>query len=395
MTIRHYKHSILAIAATLLAACATYPQFPPGTACTTAAFSVSDQFDGARRGACTVVSEKHVRLQIVPEDEPPINDSPWFAFRVDPVAPGTVRITLDYDGGHHRYIPKLSLDGRTWLPLGDHRVRVSRSGRSATLTIDVADRPFFVAAQELLTPAVYDAWIESIASSGNASASLLGHSLEKRPIHRLDANDASPDVLLVVGRQHPPEVSGAIAFMAFAETLFGDSTLATRFRERFRIIAVPLMNPDGVVAGHWRHNVGGVDLNRDWGPFTQPETQLIRDLLDTLDASGARISLFLDFHSTNRNVFYTQNDEFPTDPPNFMADWLQRADARIDDYEFGNDANPVSGQANSKNYMYKRYGIPTATYEVGDETDRAATRNAAKIFAEELMIMLLETGYSE
>lgn len=392
---RQCKRYIIVIAALLLAACAAHPQFPPGSACTTGAFSVSDQFHGARRGTCTVVSDERVRLQILPEDEPPINDSPWFAFRIDPVVPGTVRITLDYDGGHHRYIPKLSFDGRNWLPLGEQRIRASRSGRRATLTIDVADRPVFVAAQELLTPAVYDAWIDSIMNSGNASAALLGHSLQGRPIHRLDANEASPDVLLIVGRQHPPEVSGAVAFMAFAETLFGDSVLATRFRERFRIIAVPLLNPDGVVAGHWRHNVGGVDLNRDWGPFTQPETQLIRDLLDSLEAEGARVRLFLDFHSTNRNVFYTQNDEFPTDPPNFMADWLQRADARIDDYDFDNDANPVSEQANSKNYMFKRYGIPTATYEVGDETDRAATRNAATIFAEELMIMLLEAGYSE
>lgn len=395
MTIRHINLYIIAAATTLLGACATYPQFPPGTDCTTGAFTVSDQFHGARRGTCTVVSDNHVRLQIVPEDEPPINDSPWFAFRVDPEVPGTVRITLDYDGGHHRYMPKLSADGRSFLPLAEHRIRESRSGRSATLTIDVTERPFFVSAQELLTPSVYDAWLAAVTSNGIAVQSLLGQSLQQRPIYRLDANEASPDVLLIVGRQHPPEVSGAIAFMAFAQTLFNDSDLAKRFRERFRIVAVPLLNPDGVIAGHWRHNVGGVDLNRDWGPFTQPETQLVRELLDSLEADGARVRLFLDFHSTKRNVFYTQSDEFPTDPPNFMADWLARADARIDDYDFSNDANPVSEQANSKNYMYKRYGIPTATYEVGDEAKRAATRNAAAVFAEELMIMLLEAGYSE
>jgi hypothetical protein len=41
--------------------------------------------------------------------------------------------------------------------------------------------------------------------------------------------------------------------------------------------------------------------------------------------------------------------------------------------------------------MYSRYGIPAATYEVGDETDREATRQAAVVFAEELMSLLLET----
>jgi len=385
----------LATSLLLLGACVQHPQFPAGTACETSIVAVTDGFAGARRGTCTVVSSRHVRLRILPEDAPPINDSPWYAFRIDAQESVALKITLDYEGGHHRYVPKTSFDGREWTRVDEADVRESWSGRGARFSVDVGERPVYVAAQELMTPPIYDAWLDEIEGTGTVVRSLLGHSLQQRPIYRLDANETSPDVLLIVGRQHPPEVSGAFAFMAFAETLFGNGEVATRFRERFRIIAVPLMNPDGVVAGNWRHNLAGVDLNRDWGPFTQPETQLIRDLLGSLDSEGARVRLFLDFHSTNRNVFYTQSDDFPTDPPRFMANWLERAAVRIDDYEFANDANPVSDQANSKNYMYKRYGIPTATYEVGDETDRAATASAASIFAEELMLMLLEAGYSE
>jgi hypothetical protein len=41
--------------------------------------------------------------------------------------------------------------------------------------------------------------------------------------------------------------------------------------------------------------------------------------------------------------------------------------------------------------MYRRYGVPSGTYEVGDETDRDAARAAAVIFAEELMTLMLET----
>lgn len=58
-----------------------------------------------------------------------------------------------------------------------------------------------------------------------------------------------------------------------------------------------------------------------------------------MPGKARHVRLFLDFHSTRRNVFYTQNDDFPTDPPRFLADWLERAAARIDDYDFGNDAN--------------------------------------------------------
>ena len=67
---------------------------------------------------------------------------------------------------------------------------------------------------------------------------------------------------------------------------------------------IPNMNPDGVEHGFWRHNMGGIDLNRDWGPFTQPETVLVRDQLDRFVQTGSpQLSLFLDFHSTDRDVF--------------------------------------------------------------------------------------------
>ncbi len=376
-----------------LGACAAGPQFAAGEPCVTPIMTVVDDFSGARRGRCTVLDDDHVRLDIRPEDPPPINDSPWFALRVDPQQAARARFTLRYHDGHHRYRPKISYNGLDWLPLNDSDVSASRSGRKASFEIDLDGRPLFIAAQELITPPLYDAWLQITAAKHDIGLSELGRSRRGLPIYQLDTGGDADNVLLIVGRQHPPEVSGAYAFLAFAETVLGGSELAMRFREHYRIIAVPLLNPDGVIGGNWRHSLGGVDLNRDWGPFTQPETQAVRDLLAVLDAEGRRIRLFLDFHSTKRNVFYTQNDDFVTDPPQFMAIWLERAARRIADYDFENDQRPVSDQANSKNYMYKRYGIPTATYEVGDETDRHATQVAARVFAEELMTLLLEQDF--
>ena len=195
----------------------------------------------------------------------------------------------------------------------------------------------------------------------------------------------------MIGRQHPPEVSGAVAFFAFTETVFGDSGLAEQFRERFRVIAIPLMNPDGVVAGHWRHNRGSLDINRDWGPFTQPETQLVAGLFDEFDADGSSLRMFVDFHSTDRNTFYAQQE--PTRPPDFTRTWLGNAEPRISDYPFTNEESPTENPAVAKNYIYARYGIPAVTFEAGDETDREALRVAAVIFAEELMRLMLAQDY--
>jgi len=49
--------------------------------------------------------------------------------------------------------------------------------------------------------------------------------------------------------------------------------------------------------------------------------------------------------------------------------------------------------ANGKIYMYKRDGIPSMTYEVGDETSRVDASAAARVFAEEFMRLLLETAH--
>ena len=40
--------------------------------------------------------------------------------------------------------------------------------------------------------------------------------------------------------------------------------------------------------------------------------------------------------------------------------------------------------------MYATYGVPAITYEVGDNTSREDIKTAARIFAEEMMTILLE-----
>ena len=375
----------------LLASCAQQPTFGPGEPCVAPGFTVTDGFSGARRGDCTVLSANHVQLDIRPEDEGEINNSPWYAFRITPATSDSAAVTLAYEGGTHRYWPKISFDGDDWAPLPDSHVTATEDGLRAELTVPLGEETVYVAAQELITPVTYEAWNRKLAAATGIPLRELGRSLQGRPIQVFDSNTDAKEVLLLLGRQHPPEVSGAIAFFAFAETVFGDGELARQFRNRFRIVAIPLMNPDGVVAGNWRHNMGSIDLNRDWGPFTQPETQLVQDLLDEFEANGQSLRMFVDFHSTDENYFYTQQE--PTNPPGFTRAWLENAAERIEDYPFTNGEAPTKNPTVAKNYIYARYGIPAVTFEAGDETDRAAVRTAAPVFAEELMRLMLEQEY--
>ena len=252
-------------------------------------------------------------------------------------------------------------------------------------TLDGAYR--WVAAQEILDTWDYQHRIHKLDNVPGVEAGLLGESRLGRPVYLLETADR-PEFVLFIGRQHPPEVTGAIGMRAFVDTVLGDSDLATRFRERFKLGIVPLLNPDGVAGGHWRHNDGGQDLNRDWGPFTQPETRAVMAWVEQQEAAGREIVLALDFHSTWEDLFYTQ--PISTDPTDFASAWLTAARDRLPDFAFRHVPSTDMKQPNSKNYFYNSRGIPAITYEVGDETDREQIRSAAVVFAEEMMREMLE-----
>jgi len=327
---------------------------------------------------CTVISGDSLAFINRPENTP-INDSAWYGFRVDPIKRGHLKISMKYEDGKHRYPPKISYDGTNWTVLPEAQISQDDE-KTVELDLDVQSRPFFVSAQEILTKIAHDVWTDDIAEMPFATKSVIGVSRDGHPISMLtvqtEPSKKKPYVMWV-GRQHPPEVTGALALMPFTETVLGDTPLATKFRDIFNVLIVPNMNPDGVTAGHWRHNKGGVDLKSALRRFETKEDNIV---------------FFLDFHSTWRNLLYTQTDEEPTEPPMFARDWLAAVDAKLSDrvYKFTREPRKNSKRPISKNYMYDTYGISAITYEVGDNTDRDAIKTSAIVFAEEMMRLLLE-----
>ncbi len=362
---------------------------PPVRSCQNESYQIDSEFEAGNFYSCSIDGDGVAVLTIRPEDEPPINVSPWYAFRVQPKESGDITVMLDFPVGYARYWPKLSADGVNWRPMIESRVARSDDGKSMTMQLQLATDTVWVAGQELVRTSFYKEWIEELASHDEIETRLLGHSVQGREIDFAKTSDR-PNIVFLIGRQHPPEITGAVAMRSFVSTVMGDSSLAKDFRKRYMVIVIPILNPDGVVLGHWRHNANGVDLNRDWGPFTQPETQGAERLLANLDQAGVKIRLMLDFHSTKSNKFYTQLKDDGSVPELFATTWLSRARERLPDFEFEHDARRRSDQPNTKNYFFKRYGIPAITYELGDETDRDQIGASAPIFAEEMMRLMLE-----
>ncbi len=384
----HARLSIIVIA-TSLGACATTPE---PRFCENRNFAIDARHDGGDLDGCRFVATDQVELEFLPEDHKVDSAFAWYSFRVAAKSGGELTINLRFPNTYARFWPKLSTDGQSWQRAAKDSVNVAEDGKSMELRLEVGESGVWVSAQELLTQEYYDQWFAQLAAHQQIRVTEIGQSTQGRPI--LVAKTANkPEVVVLLGRQHPVEVPGALAMRQFVDVVLGDSALAQEFRKRFGLLIVPLINPDGVANGHSRHNAGQTDLNRDWGPFTQPETRSIAELLAGLDALGIQPRLMLDFHATKMTptmVFYTQVPEDNTDPPLFATNWLTRVDHRITDYDFKHDPRPPSGLDNAKNYFFSRYGIPAITYEIGDEADRERVHELTPIFAEEMMRTMLE-----
>lgn len=357
---------------------------PSLSGCQTAQGRVHFDFEGASRSTCYIEDERTLSILVTPEHLPPINPSPWYAFRYSAAKGSKLTINVRYIGARHRYVPQ-------WRGSGDpaaYSVTVGQDRSTVSITLPPGDG--VVSGQPLVTSAHYDKLLRQLAQSGRGKRIILGRSHDGRAINavRLGKADA-PRLVVLLGRQHPPEVTGATAMDAFSLAIAKLVRSGAIDGKQFQFLIVPLINPDGVARGHWRANLGGTDLNRDWGIFRQPETRAVGDWLTRLPAE-VRPVLMLDFHSTSRNLFYVQGDEANAQGKAFLAAWLGGRETAYAGYPFKiepRDANPGSGT--SKNWFNATYGISAYTYEVGDDSDPAAVGAAAESLAQHLVPSLM------
>lgn len=361
---------------------------------------LSNEFAGARMNDFYKLNDSLYQVVLEPENYP-INNSPWYAFKVWADSAKTVRLRLKYQHGEHRYYPELSHDGSSWSAIDSASYSQDTLQGTATLKLDLSEKPLWVSAQEVLTIDDYEVWADSLSRKTFVWQDTAGFSHQNRPVKKIVINELEDKnrphgILLITGRMHPPEVTGALASLYFIDELTSDTETANKFRSKFEILAYPLANPDGVQNGHWRHNAAGVDLNRDWIAFNQPETQAIRnDILKHVRSdSQKRIYYGIDFHSTNENIFYPINREIKTFPEDFTYNWVDSLKNTFPDTEFSVEPFDTSSPI-AKNWIYRTFGADAVTYEVNDNENRDKIEAIARTSARLVMQNLLEEMKTE
>ena len=359
----------------------------------------NNDFEGGRLNGVAQISEDTFHLLIGPENVP-INPSPWYAFKIWSITPREVVLNFSFVNSRARYFPKTSYDGLKWEALDSSSYVAVNPGtedfgyqsipESMILNLSVDSKPLWISAQELQTSTHVAEWIAEMAVSADIDAGIMDTTLNGRNIPYLKIGNTSKEVIVIISRQHPPEVTGYLCMKAFVEEIAGDSKLAKQFRKKYGALVFPIMNPDGVDEGHWRHNYGGIDLNRDWANRNQTETASLHRFLQQRKSEGLQFQFAIDFHSTWDDIYYPIDATLMGDRGAILYKWLDAMDDKIPDYipniKPGKTLDPPMI---SSRYFFSFYNMPSLVFELGDNTPRDFLALKGQIAAQELMRLML------
>ncbi len=345
----------------------------------------SNQFLSGRLNQIYQVNDSSYSIFIDPENRP-INHSPWYAFKIWTKEPRNVYVTLDFHPNKHRYQPKISRDGISWEKF--QGVTLNKDSTVSFFKFPVNSDTLTVSAQEIMSSATSNKWADSLDALSFIQKQVIGYSIQGRAIVALNTTGSSgKKMVIVISRQHPPEVTGYMAMQEFVESLTSSSELARKFREKFELVIVPMVNPDGVDEGNWRHNVAGVDLNRDWEFFKQPETRAVRDfILKKISDQEAKVYYAFDFHSTWNDILYPNLDTL-SNFPGLTRQWVDNFQEKLG---MKLNVSPSSNTRNlSKNWFLRELKADGIIYEVGDGTSRDLIKKKGELAAQVMMEILM------
>lgn len=354
----------------------------------------SNEFAAARLNGFEKLNDSTAFVIINPENTP-INNSAYYAFKVWSETSKSFYFTFKYPKGFkHRYVPKLKIDNH-WSIIDSNNV--IKKDSIVTIKLNLSTKPLIVAAQEIQSSTDVKNWYDNLINGREDRVTLTSFgrsSLGKNlPVLNIGIGETKgKEVIVLFTRQHPPEVTGFYAFQYFLQTILNNSKLSNAFLKKYHVLAFPIMNPDGVDLGHWRHNAGGVDTNRDWSVYNQPEVkQTVKYIAKTLKKNKTKIILGLDFHSTRKDIFYTNKIREGTTLPNFIDEWFSALETNIPNYKVneapGNSKKPVS-----KGWILYGHNATGITYEIGDATPREKIKVIGKVTAEQMMKILTKTN---
>ena len=258
-------------------------------------------------------------FQIALKDDTNATTKLWFSFRVRE-AQGRALTFYLVDAGtvdsHWAYRqPVVSTDeGQSWTRITD----TAFDSTTFVFTYTATSNDDWVALSPAYSFSRHLSLMQELGTHPEVAAiTEVGHTLGGEPLHHVEIRSQPAGTLpaiWAVARQHPGEPGGSYMMEGFLRWAVSADPEAVTLRDRTEIHAIPFLNPDGVLVGNQRVNLGGLDLNRQWANPTLSESPAIywtQEAITYYRDSGGETRILLDFHSapTGRRNFFFYNQE--------------------------------------------------------------------------------------
>lgn len=156
------------------------------------------------------------------------------------------------------------------------------------------------------TPALLENLLKELAQDERFSVEQAGKSVEGRPIYLVKLG-SGPKKVLLWSQMHgdEPTATAALAdlFNFFQQEGDAFDSLRQQILQNTTLYFVPMLNPDGAER-YQRRNALDIDLNRDAQRLVSPESQLLKQLRDSLQADWG-------FNLHDQNIRYAAGPKGP------------------------------------------------------------------------------------
>lgn len=218
----------------------------------------------------------------------------------------------------------------------------------------------------------------------------------------VDRADGKP-ALLIVGMHHGNEFASGEVTMEFAFDLvqhYGHDARITHLLDTARVVLVPAVNPDGLVADK-RVNGEDVDVNRNYGlgwqgiptdenvgtgPFSEPESRNMRDLI-----SSHQVTTFVTMHTCEALILYPPL-AFHEGTPQDQSRFARLAKSMATDTGYGYKASADDYQTSGEAISWSYYATRGLGYTIEDCTIPASGNGIPHTFQTMVVNQYYGTG---
>lgn len=252
-----------------------------------------------------------------------------FYFRIDNCRNRPVSIKIIGYGSNHRQLPSVtpyadddSFDDKftfmantdyqnpDWQPLTDAAYTYDEKTATLTVKFTPAAESIYLAWASPYEIGRLERFIDIWENRPEFTWSTVGLSVEGRPLYYIKVTDPESDdrnkkTVWITGNQHGYEMAAENVCEGIVAALLENSDSARAVLKSTVYNMVPMVNPDAVMRGGYRYNLGAVDLNRNWdnkalnewdGELPEPEVASVKRLIGDWVSGGGRLDFFFDFH---------------------------------------------------------------------------------------------------